>query len=443
MQRTGRTMNIGGVMALPPGTPVEEMTGVLRFVLGRHQALRTRLLFPDSPDDGIHPQQAVSESGEAALRVIDIDEDDDAAAVAEETRSDYEYTPFDYAVEWPVRMAVVRQGGRLTHLVVQYGHVMVDGASLAVVSEDLRNLDPATGAAMTPLVAVTPLELARMQAGTAGRRQSAKSLRYWESVLDSIPARRFGESDDPREPRFWEILCYSPAMHLGLESVAARTGAATSHVLLAAYAVALARITGRNPSVAQVVVNNRFRPGLAQSVSQISQNSLAAIDVADCAFDDVVARAWKAGKDAFMHGYYDIADHAALLEDVERRRGEPVDISCYVNDRRGPDQPGLADRVATEEQLRAALKRTRLRWDRKFPMYDGSFFLHVDSGPDTNVPGRDVPEERESPAVYFAIWADTHCLAPAEIEACARELEAVVVEAALDPGARTRVYSAG
>ena len=54
-------------------------------------------------------------------------------------------------------------------------------------------------------------------------------------------------------------------------------------------------------------------------------------------FDDVVARAWKAGKDAFMHGYYDIADHTALLEDIERRRGEPVDISCYVNDRRGPD----------------------------------------------------------------------------------------------------------
>lgn len=441
MQRTGRTMNIGGVMELPPGTPVEEMTGVLRFVLGRHQALRTRLLFPDpEAEGGVHPQQVVSESGESALCVIDVDEDDDAAAVAEEARSAYEFDPFDYATEWPVRMAVVRQAGRLTHLVVQYGHVMVDGASLTVVSDDLRNLDRVTGAAAAEaLTAVTPLELARMQDSPAGRRQSGKSLRYWEAVLDSVPARRFGESDDPREPRFWEILCYSPAMHLGLESVAARTGAATSHVLLAAYAVALARITGRNPSVAQVVVNNRFRPGLAQAVSQISQNSLCAIDVADCTFDEVVARAWKAGKDAFMHGYYDIGDHAALIEEVERRRGEPVDISCYVNDRRGPDLPGLADRVATEEQLRAALKRTRLRWDRKFPMYDGSFFLHVDSGPDTNVPGRDIPEERELPAVYFAIWADTHCLAPAEIEACARELEAVVVEAALDSGVRTQV----
>ena len=443
MRHTGRTMNIGGSMALPPDATVEEMAAVLRFVLGRHQALRSRLLFPAAPDEGARPRQEVFASGEAALHVIDVDEDDDAAAVAEATRWDYEMTPFDYAAEWPVRMAVVRQAGTLTHLVVQYGHVMVDGTSLAVVSDDLRNLDPATGAAAEPLTAVTPLELARMQAGPAGRRQSAKSLRYWQGVLEGIEARRFGESDDPREPRFWEILCYSPAMHLGLESVAARTGVATSQVLLAAYAIALARITGRNPSVAHVVVNNRFRPGMAQSVAQISQSSLCAIDVADCTFDDAVARAWKAGKDALMHGYYDHDDHAALLADVERRRGERVDISCYVNDRRGPDQPGLADRVATEEELRAALKRTRLRWDRKFPTYDGSLFLHVDPGPDGNVPDRDRPDEREQPAVYISLWVDTHCLAPAEIEAFARDLEAVIVEGALDPKAHSRVYSAG
>jgi hypothetical protein len=53
------------------------------------------------------------------------------------------------------------------------------------------------------------------------------------------------------------------------------------------------------------------------------------------------------------------------------------------------------------------------------------------------VPGRMNPAEQERPAVYFAIWGDTQCLAPADIEACARQLETVVVEAAFDGTAPT------
>jgi hypothetical protein len=228
-------------------------------------------------------------------------------------------------------------------------------------------------------------------------------------------------------------------MHLAIRSIAARTGAESAHVLLAAYAVALARITGRNPSVAQVVVSNRFRPGFADAVAHVSQTGICVIDVAQCVFDDVVARAWKAATAAYLHGYYDGARHRQLLDDIAARRGEELDLSCYVNDRRSVYTPELGEPLPTEEDLQAALPRTRLRWDRKLPTYDGSFFLHADSGPDSNVPGRIVPDESGLPAVYFAIWADTHRLAPAEIEACARELEAVTVEAAFDAKAPTRV----
>jgi hypothetical protein len=137
-----------------------------------------------------------------------------------------------------------------------------------------------------------------------------------------------------------------------------------------------------------------------------------------------------------MHGYYEPGAHQSLLDEISRRRGEELDLSCFVNDRRvlAPDEP-----PPTEDELRAALPRTRLRWDRKQPIFDGAFFLQVDSAPDANVPGRLIPEEQQQPAVYFAIWADTHALAPRGIEACARELEAVTVEAAFDGKAPTRV----
>ena len=43
----------------------------------------------------------------------------------------------------------------------------------------------------------------------------------------------------------------------------------SSTALLAAAAMSLVRATGRDPAMFQVVVGNRFRPGLADSVSSI------------------------------------------------------------------------------------------------------------------------------------------------------------------------------
>jgi Condensation domain len=457
IQYTGRTMNIGGAMPLPPGTPLQEIETLLRYVVGRHQALRTKLLFTEiapgtatesvpgasaeQPAVKFYPRQVVFEQGEIPLQIVDVPYDQDADAEAEVLRAHYELTAFDYAAEWPVRMGVIRQSGKLTHLVVQYSHLAVDGSGIEAVVRDLAHMDPATGTATAPVSGVTPLELAGIQGTAAGRRHSDKSLRYWAKLLRSIPAQRFNGSDDPRDLRFQEIVCYSPAMHLAIRSIAARTGADGSHVLLAAYAVALARVTGRSPSVAQVIVNNRFRPGFAEAVSQLCQCGICAIDVADSTFDEVVIRAWKGATDAYLHGYFSTTAHQDTLREIAAERGEPIDISCYVNDRRGQTPAAEAPDAAlpTPEELSAALAHTTLRWDRAQPTYDGSFYLHVDAQPDTNVPGRVNPGEQDRPAVYFAIWGDTHCFAPADIEACARQLEAVVVEAAFDGEAPTRV----
>jgi hypothetical protein len=409
-------------MALPDGTPLEEMISTLRFLLSRHQSLRTRLRFVD----GSGPLQVVSESGAATLDIVDIGPQDDPPVAAEALRSRYEFTPFDHAVEWPVRMGVIRRCGDLTHLVVQYSHVSVDGFGIEAAVRDLAHMDPVTGLATAPAVGLTPLELAARERSPAGQRQSQKSLLYWESILRSIPARRLDDSTDRRDPRFWELVCHSPALYLAMLRVADRTRAETGHVLLAAYAVAMARVTRRSPSVAQVLVNNRFRPGCAESVSQLTQSSLCSIDVADTTFDEVVRRAWKAATKAYLHGYYDTLAHHRLLSRINAERGEEVEISCFVNDRRGDRQPSSHDRLPTAAEVLAARSRTTLRWDRKLPTYDGLFYLHIDPAPD---------------AIAFAIWADTHRLSPAQTMEVARELEAVTVEAALSPSASTGVHA--
>src|SRR4051794_12833710 len=100
MRRTGRTMNIGGPMALPPDVTIENITTTMRLAMSRHPSLRTRLQFAH---DG-HPQQVLSASGEVFLDIVDTAEDD-IDAVVEALRVRLQITPFDPVHEWPARFS--------------------------------------------------------------------------------------------------------------------------------------------------------------------------------------------------------------------------------------------------------------------------------------------------------------------------------------------------
>ena len=81
IQRSGRTMNLAGAMRLPEATPVEEMAAVLRFVVSRNPALRTRMRFVDGPSGPRHPRQVIAGSGQLPLQIFDIDDGVDSDAV--------------------------------------------------------------------------------------------------------------------------------------------------------------------------------------------------------------------------------------------------------------------------------------------------------------------------------------------------------------------------
>jgi hypothetical protein len=432
-RQTGRTMNLVTTVPLPEGTSLDEMVTLLRFGVSRHPALRTRLRFAEGPSGLQHPCQVVAESGEVPLQIVDIG-DDDPDAVAEELRSRYELAWFDYENEFPIRMGIVRQSGNLRVMVIGFSHVMVDGAGLAALSRDTEHLDRATGTATAPPGALDLLELARDQHGPAGRGQSGRCMRYWETQLGRLTSWRNDRPADPREPRFWELVAYSPAMELGLRAIEARTRTPSTYVLLAAYGVAVARVLGRNPSVAQIVVSNRFRPGFADAVLQVSQPGIWVVDAAAATFDEVVARARTAATAASFFGYYDPLERDKLLDEIAERVSRPLDISWHLNDRRAlvtsPDDGGSATGPEVHAALRSALPRTKLYWDRVQPTFDGSLFIQVDSRPEPTIAGR-MELDEGLPAVYLEVWTDTHQFALDQIEALVREMETVVVEAAL------------
>jgi hypothetical protein len=429
-QLRNRSMNLAWPIPPPEGGSLAEVADMLRFMVSRHPALRTRLRFVAGPSGDRRLEQVIAGSGEVPLHIVDIGDDDDAAAAAEELRSRYELTWFDYENEFPVRMGVIRQSGVVVRLVVCYSHVVVDGGGLVALAQDLKHLDRITGEATAPAEGLSPLELARKQDSPAGRRQSERAIQHWEAQLGRLRAWRIEGPARRHESRVPELMACSPAMELGMRAVAARTGADATSVLLAAYSAAVARVFGRDPSVALLPVTNRFRPGLASMVSQLAQHGICVVDVADATFDEVVARAQKATISASFYAYCDPVACDRLIDETAALRGQPLDLYWWVNDLRGMVKPVDGDGgMPTEAELMQALPRTKLYWNRETPVSHGTFYLFVDS-----VPERvrwQAPAE-ELPAVYMKVWADTQHFELDQVEALVREMEAVVMAAAFD-----------
>jgi hypothetical protein len=413
MRSIGRPLYLGGVRQLPPGRTVSDVAGDLRFIMTRHQSMRTRLRFLE----GGTPLQVVADYGEVPLEIVDAG-DEDPAKVAAAVADRYMAASFDYEADWPVRMAVIIARGAATHVAEAFSHLAMDAFGLAVLHDDVAARYSCAGQ-VSPVTATTPLEQAVKQRGQSARRAHDAAMRYTERLLRDAPATQFRESGDERCPRVWQLTCTSPAGYRALRVLAAQAGVTTSPVLLAAFAVAVSELTGVRPAALHMVVNNRFRPGFAKSVSVVTQSCLCVIDPAG-GFREVITRAFHAAMGAYKNSYYDLDGKNELFARISAERGTEIDLSCLFNDRRvssreGADAPGGAD----PDGLREELCQTALTWGERQDNQDGKLFLYVNDAPGT---------------LCYELWADTRYVSPAGMETLARRLESALVDAATGEG---------
>ncbi|MCU1678201.1 MAG: hypothetical protein JWM93_2959 [Frankiales bacterium] len=408
MVEIGSALAMGGVVAVTDGRTVEDFAAELEFLMSRYPEMRTRLRVAA----GGAVTQEVFGSGEAVLHVSEV-HDGDPAAAAEWLATQWRDLEWDYAGEWPLRMGVVVHKGAVTHVVALMHHAAAD---LGGVSAMMRALEQrSTGASPGPHA----LDLARMQAEPGAARHTAASMRYWEEQLRAIPATRFTDRGEWGEPRYLRLVWTSPALHLATEAVATQAGADQAWVLLAAFAVALGRVTGVHPFVAQAIIGNRFRPGLRDAVSPLTQNGLCVLDVEGTSAQEAIARARTASMRTSKYAYYEPAARLALIDRVERERGERIDLACLYNDRR---TVGPAGHPATAEHIRAALGETRVLREVPMRFFNERLMVNIDDVPGT---------------VQVTAEVDTRFLPPAQLRALLAELEAFVVDTALAEGDAT------
>jgi hypothetical protein len=411
IQHKDSSLPLGGARELPPGQTVADVAAGLSFLMSRHQALRTRLRL----GPGGQARQVVHASGTIALEVVDAggsDPGEVAAAVA----AGYQARKFDYEHEWPLRMAVITRDGGATHTALMVCHIALDTFGLAVLYDDFDHRAERTG----PVTAMQPAEQASWQRGPAGRRAHEASMRYFERLAAAVPDRQFTASADPRQPRFWQATLDSPAGYRATGMLAARLGLGTSPVLLAAFAIALTSVTGSPRFAGHLVVSNRFRPRFAGSVSPAMQACLGVIET-DGPFEEVARRAWQAGLGANKHAYYDPVAGSEVWKRVVAERGAEPDWDVVFNDRRVLDREftEASPAAGAAPSLREELARSTLTWGDRNDMPQQKAFLYISDAPGT---------------LCAELWADTHWVSPADMEALLRRIETVIVDAALADG---------
>ncbi|MFG1810076.1 condensation domain-containing protein [Streptomyces sp. NPDC049040] len=410
MCRQRSALPIGGRAPLAAGTTVEDLAEELRYLMSRFQSMRTRLRF----DAEGRPTQRLFATGRIELDVYDADPDADPDEVAAAVEQHYRDKEFDFAGQWPVRMGAVRQHGRPTHLVTVMHHLVTDAMGGAVMLREVGARETA------PVSGMQPLAQARWQQSPAGQRHNDRVLRHWEGILRAVPARLLPGSKDPRTPRHWGARFHSPALNAALPTIAARTGADFSAVLVALFALGMHRATGVGPVVVRPVVSNRFRPGLADVVCMLAQAGVCVLDVEGATADEVVEQSRRAGMSVYKHAYFHPGLLDELVDRISEERGEDVTIASYFNDRRAPVAPQGEVPPPTAAELAAAREATTFGWFAQEDVQTERFFIHVDDSP-------------QGPT--FEIRIDTHYISPADTEALAYAMEEAAVELALAPAA--------
>jgi hypothetical protein len=324
---------------------------------------------------------------------------------------------------------VIKHRGACLNLVCVLSHLVADGGAHRLLLADLL-ADEIGGRAARDLWRPQILDVARSEQTPHLGQLSSRAMRYWESQLRHIPAQTFGAPARPpgqTGQRYWQVRFSSPAAHLAMLAIARRTGTDASRVTLAVIATAIGRATGVNPLTIKVMVNNRFRPGLADVIAPIAQSSVVTIDVSDTSIDEVVARARGASLTAGMRAYYDPDELREVAARLDAQRGYPATVTCRVNDQRAmvmraEEQPVGGE--VTPAQVRQRLEETSLTWlGPREDMHEQANIL-IENRPDV-----------VSLHMMWDLWSLTNW----QVEALLRGVEEVAVEAAFDPAAPTKV----
>ncbi|GII04686.1 non-ribosomal peptide synthetase [Planobispora takensis] len=309
----------------------------LRAVVARHESLRMR--FP-AGEDG-QPYVLVGEEAEIGLRRLTAGDEAAAAQIlsAEMAR------PFDLASDPPIRSALVRLAEDDHVLLVTVHHIVADGWSIEILTEELRAL---YGGADLPDLEIQYGDYALWQ---RERPVSEADLDYWRARLAGVPPLEL-----PVDGRRPAEQTYDGASHAFLldrelvEAVAglARREGATLHMaVLAAYQALLGRYCGQDDFAVGSPVGGRPRRELEGMIGLFINVLAVRADLGgDPSFRELLDRVRRSTTDSYAHQelpFERLVGELGVVRDVSRPPVFQVGLAFQsYRDARRPAWPGLS-----------------------------------------------------------------------------------------------------
>ncbi|MCJ2028609.1 amino acid adenylation domain-containing protein [Methylobacterium sp. J-043] len=229
----------------------EQLLSVVRAVLGRHGALRSRFS-PSGETVRIDP------AGLVPVRWIDLAAQSDpeaALAVHLHAQAGLSFDP----VAGPVARAdLVRLGERRHVLVLSAHHIACDGWSFAVLADAIGNAYRTAPERLAPAPHV--------DGPAPSEAETNRALQYWAGLYASLPEPLDLPTDHPR-PKLrgfagdTRSAALPPLLVAALKALAARQGQTLNATLLAAFQVLLARLSGQDDLVVGIPMAGQPRLG--------------------------------------------------------------------------------------------------------------------------------------------------------------------------------------
>jgi hypothetical protein len=337
--------NLLGGGPLPPDLKIEQVLAGLGTLIGRHEALRTRFVHGDMPE------QQVMAAGEAEIEVTGIAPGADVFETVSGWFPEIEGPPFDLSGGLPFRARIGTVDDEPILVVFGVSHLASDYLGTRVIMDDL-GIILAGGEPAPPRM--QPLRLAAHERSHAGERVLSRSLDRWRRTLAAAPPAMFPNAPGiPETPRYWRGGIRSHSAACSLRRAAERFGTDTSGVLLSAMAALIGGYTGLDRCSVRMPAGNRGRPELRRMVGTLSQETPLVIDLRAESFGTLARAARPVLLGALRHARYDPRPVAELIDD----HGVELDV-CFndmwtptAGDRPASGGPDAATTFEWEEKV--------------------------------------------------------------------------------------------
>ncbi|GGY15961.1 condensation domain-containing protein [Streptomyces xanthochromogenes] len=307
---------------VPASATVADVLVALTSLTARHEALRTTV-------DPLRPVQHVHQADWAPLPVdfVDVSHTDAetleaATAALAALRIDPERNP-----PWLAR--VLLKGGKPRAVLMAAHHVLIDGWGLAVLISQLH--DQLCGGEAPLKGSPHPLDMAATQPLERARAAEREWLTRLADNPTGVLAPFGGVPEGAGRHRLQHRSVDACA---DLDRLARRHRASPEVVLLAALAHDIATRTGEHRFLASVVVSNRARADLRNTIGVRALTVPVQIDLRPgAAFGEVVASVAAGSAAAYRHGQWRPAELVAAQARMDRRRGvvtvPTIEYNCY------------------------------------------------------------------------------------------------------------------